>query len=66
MKQILDKSPTGLFYLERNVFRKDVKTKNIWSFEEGDSGNSTPTHIIRSFEARNKIDSHLHDNSSPN
>ena len=35
MKQILDKTPTELYYTERIIFRnrKDVNTENNWTFE---------------------------------
>ena len=53
MDQILDKDPTELFYMERIVFRKDVNTNNNWTFELGNSGESTPTFVIVAFQARN-------------
>ena len=62
MDQILDKDPTELYYMERIVFRKDVNTNNNWTFELGNSGESTPTFVIVAFQARNKIDSQTHDN----
>ena len=61
--QILDKDPTELYYMERIVFRKDVNTNNNWTFELGNSGESTPTFVIVAFQARNKIDSQTHDNA---
>ena len=33
LNQILNKDPTELSYIERTVFRKDVKTNNNWTFE---------------------------------
>ena len=63
MDQILDKYPTELYYMERIVFRKDVTTSNNWTFELGNSGESTPTFVIVAFQARNKIDSQTHDNA---
>ena len=63
MDQILDKDPTELYYMERIVFRKDVNTNNNWTFELGNSGESTPTFVIVAFQARNKIDSQTHDNA---
>ena len=63
MDQILDKDPTELYYIERVVFRKDVNTNNNWTFELGNSGESTPTFLIVGFQARNKIDSQTHDNA---
>ena len=44
-------------------FRKDVNTNNSWTFELGNSGESTPSFIIVGFQARNKIDSQTHDNA---
>ena len=46
LNQILNKDPTELFYTERTVFRKDVNTNNNWTFELGNSGESTPTFVI--------------------
>ena len=63
MDQILDKDPTEVYYMERIVFRKDVNTNNNWTFELGNSGESTPTFVIVGFQARNKIDSQTHDNA---
>ena len=63
MDQILDKDPTELYYMERIVFRKDVNTNNNWTFELGNSGESTPSFVIVGFQARNKIDSQTHDNA---
>ena len=60
--QILNKDPNELFYTERTVFRKDVNTNNNWTFELGNSDESTPTFVIVGFQARNKIDSQTHDN----
>ena len=64
MDQILDKDLTEIFYTERTVFRKDVNTNNNWTFELGNSGESTPTFVIVGFQARNKIDSQTHDNAT--
>ena len=63
MDQILNKDPTELFYTERIIFRKDVNTNSNWTFELGSSGTSTPTFVIVGFQARNKIDSQVHDNA---
>ena len=63
LNQILDKDPTELYYIERTVLRKDVNTNNIWTFELGNSGDSTPTYVVVGFQARNKIDSQTHNNS---
>ena len=63
MDQLLNKDPTELFHTERVVFRKDVNTNKIWTFDLGHSGESTPTFVIVGFQARNKIDSQTHDNT---
>ena len=63
MDQILDNDPTELFYTERTVYRKVVNTKNNWTFELGNSGESTPSFIIVGFQARNKIESQRHNNA---
>ena len=35
MKQIVDKIPTELQYVERSVLMKELKTQNLWTFELG-------------------------------
>ena len=57
LNQILYKDPTEMFYTERVVFRKDVNTNNNWTFELGNSGESTPSFIKVGFQARSKTDS---------
>ena len=64
LNQILNKDPIEMFYTERTVFRKDVNTNKNWTFELGNSGESTPTFVIVGFQARNKIDSKTHDNAT--
>ena len=49
--------------MERIVFRKDVNTNNNWTFELGNSGETTPTFVVVAFQAKNKIDSQTHDNA---
>ena len=64
MDQILNKDPTELHYIER-VFRKDVNTNNNWKFELGNSNNeSCPIFVFVGFQARNKIDSQIHNNAT--
>ena len=63
MKQILDKEPTELYYIERTVYRKDVNTNNNRTFELGNSGESSPMYVVVGFQARNKIDSQTHNNA---
>ena len=65
MDQNLNKDPTELHYIKRVVFRKDVNTNNIWTFELGNSNNeSCPIFVTVGFQARNKIDSQTHDNAT--
>ena len=49
LNQILDKDPTELFFIERTVFRKDVNTNNNWTFELGNSRESTPSYVVVGF-----------------
>ena len=63
LNQILNKDPTELYFTERTGFRKDVNTNSNWTFELGNAGTSTPTFVIVGFQARNKIDSQVHDNA---
>ena len=71
MDQILNKNPTELSYTERILFRKDVNTNSSWTFELGNAGGDSyrssgiesPTFVIVGFQARNKIDSQVHDNA---
>ena len=55
LNQISDEDPTKLYYKERTVFRKDVNTKNNWTFELGNSGGSTLTYVVVGFQARKKL-----------
>ena len=51
MKQITDKIPTELQYVERSVFMKEVNTQNLWSFESGSQeGVNVPILIIIGFQ----------------
>ena len=59
MDQLLNKDPTELYYMERNVFRTDVNTDNNWTFDLG----STPTFVRVGFQAKNKVNSQTHDNA---
>ena len=38
MGQLLNKTPTELYYIEQVVFRKDVNTNKNWTFDLGNSG----------------------------
>ena len=64
LNQILNKDPTELSFTERTVSRKDVNSNKNWTFELGNSGESTPIFVIVGFQARNKIDSQTHDNAT--
>ena len=64
MDQLLNKDPTEVCYMERIVFRKNVHTNNNWTFDLGNSGESTPTFVIFGFQFRNKIDSQTLDNAT--
>ena len=55
LNHILNKDPTELYYIERTVFRKDVNTNKKWTFELGNSGESTPTYVVVGFQARKKL-----------
>ena len=51
MKQIQDKIPTELRYVEKSVFMKDVNTQTFWSFELGaQEGINVPIWIIIGFQ----------------
>ena len=51
MKQITDKIPTELQFVERSVFMKEVSTQNLWSFELGtQEGVNVPMLIIIGFQ----------------
>ena len=63
MDQLLNKDLTELIYTERVVFRKDLNTNNNWTFDMGNSGESTPTFVRVGIQARNKIDSQTLDNA---
>ena len=63
MDQLLKKFPTELFYTGRVVFREDVNTNKNWTFDLGNSAESTPTFLVVGFQAREKIDSQIHDNA---
>ena len=59
MDQLLNKDPTGLYYMERIVSRNDVNTNNNWIFDLGNSGESTPTFVIVDFQAKKVIHKHM-------
>ena len=58
MKQITDRIPTELRYVERSVFMKEVKTQNLWSSELGTHEKmNVPIWIIVGFRRRDRQDS---------
>ena len=57
-KQILNKTPTELKYVERSVFMKEVDTPNFWTFELGtQEGINLPIWIFVGFKQRDRQDS---------
>ena len=55
MKQIIDKRPTELRYVERSVFMKEVNTQNLWIFEQGTRENmNIPVWVIVGFQQRDR------------
>ena len=54
-KQILNKTPTELRYVERSVFMKEVNNKNLWNFELGSQENmNVPLWIIIGFQQQDR------------
>ena len=57
-KQIKDKIPTELRFIERSVFMKEVNTQNLWSFELGSQeGVNVPIWILVGFQQKERQDS---------
>ena len=57
-KQIFDKTPTELRYVERSVFMKEVNNQNLWNLELGSQENmNVPIWIIIGFQQQNRQDS---------
>ena len=57
-KQILNKTPTELRYVERSVFMKQVNNQNVWNFELGSQENmNVPVWIIIGFQQQDRQDS---------
>ena len=57
-KQILDKTPTALRYVELSVFMKEVNNQNLWNFELGSQQNmNVPIWIIIGFQQQDRQDS---------
>ena len=57
-KQILNKTPTELRYVERSVFMKEVNNQNLWKFELGSQENmNVPIWILIGFQQQDRQDS---------
>ena len=57
-KQILNKTPTELRYIERSVFMKEVNNQNVWNFELGSQENiNIPIWVIIGFQQQDRQDS---------
>ena len=57
-KQILNKTPTELRYVERSVFMKEVNNQNLYNFEFGSQENmNVPIWIVISFQQQDRQDS---------
>ena len=57
-KQILNKTPTELRYVERSVFVKQVNNQNVWNFELGIQENmNVPIWILIGFQQQDRQDS---------
>ena len=57
-KQIVNKTPTELRYVERSVFMKQMNNQNVWSFELGSQENmNVPIWIIIEFQQQDRQDS---------
>ena len=57
-KQILNKTPTELRYVERSVFMEEVNNQNVWNFELGSQENmNVPIWIIIGFQQQDRQDS---------
>ena len=64
-KQILNKTPTELRYVERSVFMKEVNNQNLWNFELGSQENmNVPIWIIIGFQQQDRQDSQNLNNDS--
>ena len=56
-KQILNKTPTELRYVERSFFMKEVNNQNVWNFELGSQENmNVPIWIVIGFQQQDRQD----------
>ena len=54
-KQIINKTPTQIHFVERSVFMKEVNTQNFWNFELGtQEGINIPTWIFVAFQQNDR------------
>ena len=54
-KQIVNRIPTEVLYIERSVFMKEVNTQNLWNFELGtQEGINIPIWIILGFQQQDR------------
>ena len=64
-KQISNKTPTELQYVERSVFMKKVNTQNLWTFELGtQEGINVPKWILVGFQQEERPDSKILNNDT--
>ena len=54
MKQIVNKAPTELEYVERSVFLKEVNSRNLWVFELGTQECVNPIWIYVAFQQNDR------------
>ena len=58
MKQIKNKIPTELHYVERSVFMQEVKNQKVWQFQTGvEESINTPIYIIFRFQQQGRENS---------
>ena len=56
-KQILNKTPTKIRYVERSVFMKEVNNQNLWNFELGSHENmNVPIWFVIGFQQQDRQD----------
>ena len=64
-KQILNKTPTELRYVERSVFMNEVNNQNLWNFELGSQENmNVSIWIIIGFQQQDRQDSQIVNNDA--
>ena len=64
-KQVLNKTPTELRYIDRSVFMKEVNNQNLWNFQLGSQENMTvPIWIVIGFQQQDRQDSQNFNNDT--